>query len=170
MVHPAQQPIAILLKECIFRRTRRSGPGGQHRNKVETAIVVEHLPTQIRAEASERRSQSLNREIAIQRLRVQLALQVRTSEFEFPHDSVPSQLWKSRVDGGRICVSAAHENYPALLSEALDVLAVHEFDISSAADWLGITNSQLVKFLKLEPAALISVNRHRNDQGLSGLH
>lgn len=170
MVHPAQQPIASLLKECAFRRTRRSGPGGQHRNKVETAIVVEHLPTQIRAEASERRSQSLNREIAIQRLRIQLALQVRTSDLEFSRDSLPSQLWKSRVDEGRICVSAAHEDFPALLSEALDELTVHEFDISAAADWLGITNSQLVKFLKLEPAALIAVNHRRNDQGLSGLH
>ncbi|TWU25998.1 peptide chain release factor family protein [Bythopirellula polymerisocia] len=169
MPHPAQLPIETLLKECEFRRTRRSGPGGQHRNKVETAVVVEHCPTRIRAEASERRSQSLNRETAIQRLRVQLALQVRTSTLVYSSDSMPSQLWKSRVVGNRLAVNVAHEDFPALLAEALDTLAFQEFDLPASAVSLGISSSQLVKLLKLEPAALLSVNRHRNGRGLLDL-
>src|SRR5262245_3474953 len=56
MLHPAQLPIDELLPACSFQRTRRSGPGGQHRNKVETAVIVEHKPTGVRAEANERRS------------------------------------------------------------------------------------------------------------------
>ena len=55
MIHPAQYPVQRLLAECEINRTRGSGPGGQHRNKVETAIVVVHLPTGLRGEASERR-------------------------------------------------------------------------------------------------------------------
>ena len=38
MIHPAALPFDALLKECEVRRLRRSGPGGQHRNKVETAV------------------------------------------------------------------------------------------------------------------------------------
>jgi len=169
MVHPAQLPIEDLLKQCSFRRTRRSGPGGQHRNKVETAVVIEYLPTQIRAEGSERRSQSQNREIAIHRLRTQLALQLRTPASESLCDAIPSQLWRSRVTGGKVSVNVAHADFPSLLSEALDFLTANAYEVSPCAERLGVTNSQLVKFLKLEPAALRAVNRHRSELDMPAL-
>src|SRR4051794_13878872 len=73
-LHPACVPTAALLLQCEVRRQRRSGPGGQHRNKVETAVVLVHGPTGIRGEASERRSQTQNLKVAVQRLRVKLAI------------------------------------------------------------------------------------------------
>src|SRR5207253_6004770 len=78
-VHPADLAPAKLLAECVVRRQRRSGPGGQHRNKVETAVVLVHQPTCIRSEATEKRSQAANRQVAIHRLRVKLAIQVRSN-------------------------------------------------------------------------------------------
>ncbi len=75
--HPATASPQQLWAECEVRSLRRSGRGGQHRNKVETAISLHHLPTGVRAEASERRSQAQNRSQALFRLRVNLALEVR---------------------------------------------------------------------------------------------
>jgi protein subunit release factor B len=72
--HPAATRPEQLLAECEARRLRRSGPGGQHRNKVETAVSLRHLPTGVCAEANERRSQAQNRSTALFRLRVNLAL------------------------------------------------------------------------------------------------
>ena len=43
--HPAAVDLASLAAECDFRTTRRSGPGGQNRNKVETAVILTHRPT-----------------------------------------------------------------------------------------------------------------------------
>ncbi len=164
MNHPSQLPVEQLLASCEIKRTRGSGPGGQHRNKVETAIVVEHLPTGLRGEASERRSQEQNRQQAILRLRIKLALEVR-------HDPAPqpSDLWQRRAKGGRISVSALHEDFPALLAEALDVIHSKEYAVSDAAKRLGITASQLVKLLKVAPAALVQVNRERQSRGGSPL-
>lgn len=54
--HPAAIDPDELLRQCDEKRIRRGGPGGQHRNKVETAVVLHHRPTGMTAEASERRS------------------------------------------------------------------------------------------------------------------
>jgi hypothetical protein len=163
MFHPAQLPIDDLLAACNFQRTRRSGPGGQHRNKVETAVVVEYLPTGLRAEANERRSQEQNRQMALHRLRVKLALEVRT-----PPLAEVSELWRSRTTGGKLAINSEHDDFPALLSEALDMIADAEFEIAAAAPRLGVSSSQLVRLLKLEPAVIASVNRERRLRGKTG--
>ncbi len=167
-MHPAQLPLEQLLAQCSLKRTRRGGPGGQHRNKVETAIVIEHTPTGVRAEASERRSQAENRARALFRLRVRLALEVRQEGDTASR--TPSSLWVQRSGGGRIEVNPRHDDFPALLAESLDTLEAANADLSAAAQQLGVTPSQLVKLLKRHPAALIGLNQQRAALGLSALH
>ena len=159
LIHPAEFPIDQLLAECSVRRTRRSGPGGQHRNKVETAVVISHGPTGITAEASERRSQNENRRAAIHRLRIKLAVAVRCDR------NVPTALWKSRVANRRIRVRQSHEDFPALLAAALDVLEAFGGDVARAAECLSVSNSQLVKFLQTEPTAMRRVHAERERRG-----
>ena len=166
-MHPAQLPLDELLAQSEVTRTRRSGPGGQHRNKTETAIVLVHRPTQVQAEASERRSQAENHRMALQRLRVKLALEFRTPTDDAPPS--PSALWLSRLKAQRIVCSAEHEDYPALLAEACDVLANVAFDMPQAAERLACTSSQLVKFLSNEPSALVWLNRERAARNLRPL-
>ena len=75
--HPASLADEILLRDCGVERLRRSGPGGQRRNKVETGVRVRHLRTGLVGEASESRSAETNRTAAVWRLRMQLALHER---------------------------------------------------------------------------------------------
>lgn len=166
MTHPACLPIEILLDSCTVKRTRGSGPGGQHRNKVETAIVITHRPTGVVGQASEQRSQHKNRAVAIERLRVNLALAVRCENVV---GAQPSELWRSRVKSKKIQVNVKHVDFPALLSEALDHTYDHGFQVNDAAKALHVSTSQLIKFFKTCPASFEWVNRERENVGLNRL-
>ncbi len=153
--HPASLEIETLLKACEVRRGRRSGPGGQHRNKVETAITITHSPSLVTGEATERRSQKQNQVVAIARLRVNLALKIRV-----PSEAPPSELWKLRCRGRRIRVAADHDDFATLLAEALDVIHDSE-SVSDAAETLRVSSTQLVKLLKVDRRGLEIVNAAR---------
>lgn len=161
--HPSRLPVEDLLRQCRFRPGKRGGPGGQHRNKTESAMTVIHEPTGVEGQASERRSQADNRRNAVKRLRLRLAILVRSAA---DGAAAPSELWKSRCRDGKIACNAAHEDFPALLAEALDVIACRQGHLSSSAEQLGCTASQLMKLLAKEPDAWQRMNEIRHSHGL----
>jgi protein subunit release factor A len=59
---------ASLERDCDLEYFIASGPGGQHRNKVETGVRLVHRPTGLIVTATERRSQRANREAAYERM------------------------------------------------------------------------------------------------------
>jgi hypothetical protein len=164
--HPAALDPEALLKQCTIRRTKATGPGGQHRNKTDSAVILTHTPTGITAHATERRSQHANHREALKRLRLKLAIEHRVDS---DPSQPPSALWQSRVKDRRIVLSADHADFPTLLAEALDVLAALGYDHTKAAAALGVTPSQLVKLLQKEPAALAQINAKRVAAGLHPL-
>jgi len=170
-MHPAALTDEELLAQCRLTRGRSSGPGGQHRNKVSTAIVIVHEPTGVEAQAAESRSAETNRREALFRLRLELAIRVRSALV--PRDNwgdIRSDLWRSRCnDAGQIACNPSHRDYPALLAEALDVIHAANLDMKSAALRLCCTVSQLTKLIKDHPHALAALNRDRAARKLHAL-
>jgi protein subunit release factor B len=67
---PQQYPTdrESLERDCDMDFFIATGPGGQHRNKVETGVRLVHRPSGIVVTATERRSQHANREAAFERM------------------------------------------------------------------------------------------------------
>ncbi len=62
----------VLRKQVVIETYRSRGPGGQRKNKVETAVRLRHLPSGMTVVATEHRSQAENRKLAFERLHKRL--------------------------------------------------------------------------------------------------
>lgn len=70
---PERLDTALDMREVDIQFFRASGKGGQHRNKVETAVRAVHKPTGLRAVIADDRSQSANKERALALLAARVA-------------------------------------------------------------------------------------------------
>ena len=66
-----------LARECLITPFKSSGPGGQKKNKTESSVRVRHLPTGITRIATESRSQTRNRALALERVHDELKRRAR---------------------------------------------------------------------------------------------
>lgn len=155
---------ARLLAECEIHLHRASGPGGQHRNKVSSAVRLRHRPTGFVVTATERRSQHENKANALRRLREAIAVGIRREP--------PSEIvWPQSVQirDRRLKVNAQNSAYWHVLAIALDELAAQGGQVASAAARIGVTTSSLTRFLAGHSKAWAEANRIRKASGLPPL-
>lgn len=159
-----------LLGQCEVDRYRASGPGGQHRNKTESAVRLRHLATGVSAIAEESRSQAENKAIALRRLRAQLALRHR--EAVTLEAFAPSPRLAAMVAGGAAPLGEKTRQTPEFwlaMGELLDLLFADGCELRVTAERLGIGTAALSKLLLRDDAVAKQVNEERAARGLRPL-
>lgn len=149
-----------LRDECVVHTHRVGGPGGQHRNKTESAVRLLHRPSGLVVTGEERRSQHQNAASALARLREGLAIHFRAP--------LPAQIdWPPSVQirDQRLKVSESNAGYFHVLGLALDALAQSAANPKDAAALLGVTTSSFTRFLADNPHAWAEANRLRAAAG-----
>lgn len=139
-----------LLRQCREEHYKASGPGGQRRNKVLTANKLHHPLSGVTAQSHDSRSLQENRIRAVHRLRERIAIEVRTP-FDLAAPQLPSELIAQRGARQTLSINRKNRAYPIVLATALDALAAAGGSYARAATALGITTSQLLRFLKDDP-------------------
>ena len=91
----------VLKHQVIVETYRSSGPGGQRKNKTETAVRLKHPPSGITVIATEHRSQSLNLKLAFERLRERLIKLNRPKKRRIP-TSVSRAAQERRIQEKKI--------------------------------------------------------------------
>ena len=69
---PTIKDLVINSNDLSITTTKGSGPGGQHKNKVESCVCIKHIPTGISVRCDSGRSQHQNKDIALKTLRARV--------------------------------------------------------------------------------------------------
>lgn len=149
-----------LLRQCREECFRASGPGGQHRNKTDSAVRLTLLGGEVTAQCTDHRSQHRNRAEALRRLRTELAIELR---LPLPPESA-AECWDGPWRLGR-----KDRRYAPFLAHVLDVMAHYDWAVGHAAQALGISTGKLVRTLAQDPQAWNAVNQSRAKLGLVNL-
>ncbi|RLN24495.1 peptide chain release factor 1 [Panicum miliaceum] len=169
-----------LMEQCEMGTFKASGPGGQHRNKRESAVRLKHRPTGIIAQrdspqAVEDRSQHMNRASALSRLRTLIALKVRRpinlEDYTPPVELLQILPLKSTVRGKDVGPQIGPNNskFSPGMQALLDLLFAVEGSVSDAAKILGLSTGALSRLILSDDSLRTAANELRASKGLKPL-
>jgi len=99
--------LKILKNKVIVETFRSRGPGGQRKNKTETAIRLKHIPSGVTVIATEHRTQAQNKKLAFQRLRERLLKLSKPKKPRIP-TSIPKRALEKKKEEKRIQSGKKH--------------------------------------------------------------
>lgn len=155
-----------LANKCEIDRYRASGPGGQHRNKTDSAVRLRLPSLGISAIAEDSRSQHDNKASAIRRMRAAIAVGVRAP---IDRDAFsPSVRLATMLAAGTAPLGEKTRTKPefwAAIAELLDLFWAHRSEVAATAQQLGVTTGALSKLLLHDDTVARAVNEMRRHFG-----
>ncbi|MBA3709743.1 MAG: peptide chain release factor-like protein [Planctomycetes bacterium] len=150
-----------LLAQCDITSSSSHGPGGQHRNKTESAVRLRHRPTGLMAQCEDHRERSRNRVEAVARLRLRLVIATRGSS---------DAAWLDPYRRGRqVTLRENARDYHLVAACCLDALEHASGSLAEAAATLAISSTQLVKLVVADKEVHQAANQLRQRFSLGAI-
>jgi hypothetical protein len=141
-----------LLRACSLKGFQGSGPGGQHRNKTNTGVLLTLRDFNLEIKSCEGRSAHENKVHALHRMQMALALQVRETpanpEMPFP--------------GSNGHIQTSNPQFPLFVAHVFDRMEQKNGDTREVAKAFGLTPSALTKILRQHKQCAEKLQRKRN--------
>jgi hypothetical protein len=163
-----------LLRDCRVDTYKSSGPGGQRKNKVATAVRLVHGPSGISAQGQQTRSQARNKTLALRNLRMHIACACRMPQ-NLDQLVIPDELaecfQRSRRQGKqqdvrmRLAVTSGNWWFWPAAAFVLDVLETAQGQLSNASRALRISTANLAAFLRSHRNLLAAAQAIRQAHG-----
>jgi hypothetical protein len=151
-----------LLAQCRIDTFRAGGAGGQHVNKTDSAVRLTHLASGTTAQSQNERDRLRNQTDALRHLRLRMALTMR---------GLAEVGWLDRYRQGRqLRLGPRAQDYHLVVATVLDVLERHVGGLSTTAQELNISASQIAKLLTADKEVHAATNALRARHGLGGIH
>ena len=166
-----------LIALCDMHIYKASGPGGQHRNKVSSAVRLRHRETGISATANDSRSQHENKVLAVNRLRMNMALRLREN-VDIVKLVLPTYLVgcifkpkkpREGAAGMRLEIGRKDRRFWPTAAWLLDLLVACGGKIGDAARLLNISTGNLTSIFQSDRHLWAAVQEIRRDAGLNHL-
>lgn len=147
-----------LLAHCQVKSFQGSGPGGQHRNKTNTGVVLLFPLSSgnLEIRCCEDRSAHINRIHAVHRLRLKMALQWRVD----PDTAIP-------FPGSNGNLNPTNAQFPQFVAQVLDRLEKAKGDLRPVSETWNLSPSALTRILSQDKTvweALLQL-RKRHSKG-----
>ena len=143
-----------LLKLCKTDHFIATGKGGQKRNKTSSAVRLSLNDSTISVTASEDRQQSVNKKLAIRKLRLSIAMELRQE----------AQAWQGQLD-----MNAKNPQYPLFIGCLTDYLFESNWQVSEVAKSFDISTGKLIKIISKDDSFWQFVNKERQGNGYKPL-
>lgn len=142
------------IKYCLIDFYKARGPGGQKKNKTESAVRLTLKNSSISATASEDRQQSVNKTRAIKRLKLQIAFELRQTP----------EKWLGQLD-----MNPSNKKYPLFCAVLFDHLEMQNWQVSTVSEIYNISTSKLIKIISKNDNVWQRINNERQKLGLKPL-
>ena len=141
-----------LLAQCAVDRLRGPGPGGQKRNKTESAIRLRHAATGLAAMAGESRSQPENKARALRRLRERIAFDLRQRvelDDYAPRPGLAALVAQEPVRKSEKWLRSA--DYLAAVADLIDLYQAAGCSLREAARRMVVPQGKLDRLVRIDP-------------------
>lgn len=103
------KPVTLQWSEVTIQKYKASGPGGQHKNKTETAVRMTHKATGVKVEVANERSFTANKEEAFKQLQGKLTKMAEeriAAQRKADRDGKPEASFSAQIRTVRLCGNA----------------------------------------------------------------